>query len=118
MIRKHLSFSIITASELINPYTHAHLPIKPYISEEDLYAKIFQSAADLKDWKKTPLVHRKDLVTKLVQRVLLDKDNLKPLISEFTGKSYKNIEEEFRRVRSVSGKLIEDCEPALAEKRQ
>ena len=93
MIGKNLRYSIITASKLINPYTHAHLPVKPYISESSLYEKITQAAADLRAWKKVPVVDRRKGVEGFVGKVLEDKENLKPLISSFTGKSFKNIDE-------------------------
>lgn len=49
-----------------------------------------------------------------MQKVISDKEELKPVISEFLGKSYKDIDEEFRKLEVVSEKLINDSIKALS----
>lgn len=63
----------VTASQLINPYTYEHLPVRPYISEEDIYGKVSQCASAYQKWRKVPLVNRQELVKGFVDRVLGDK---------------------------------------------
>lgn len=114
MIRTwHSIAGIVTASQLINPYTHEHLPVKPYISEEDLFARISTTTAAFRNWRMRPLNERKQFVDDFVKKVLSEKEQLKPTIAEFTGKSYRNIDEEFRKLERVSQQLIHDSSIAF-----
>lgn len=50
---------------------------------------------------------RVDLVKKFVHQILSEKEILKPIIAHEIGKSYRNIDEEFKRVEKIADKLIE-----------
>lgn len=64
------------------------------------------AAVSFRKWKEVPLNDRVDLVKKFVDKIISEKEILKPLISQSIGKSYKNIDEEFRRIENISYKLI------------
>jgi len=49
-------------------------------------------------WNEVKLNDRIDLVSKFVQSIINDKNMLKPIIAAEIGKSFADIEEEFRRV--------------------
>lgn len=65
------------------------------------------AAVSFRKWKEVPLNDRVDLVKKFVDKIISEKEILKPLISQSIGKSYNNIDEEFRRIENISYKLIE-----------
>lgn len=65
-----------------------------------------ECARDFRQWRKVPRLERKAKVELFVDSVIQDKEILKPLIAGFVGKSFRNIDEEFRRIKNVSGNLI------------
>lgn len=71
------------------------------------------STIAFRQWKAVTLDNRIELVKKFVCSVLSDKEILKPQIAGEIGKSYKNIDEEFERVKEIADKFIESGRHAL-----
>jgi acyl-CoA reductase-like NAD-dependent aldehyde dehydrogenase len=81
-----------TSSKIINPYTHNPLPTRPYLTEAELFERVTECSRDFRRWRRVSVGERKELVSKFVDTIIKDKEYLKPIISDFTGKSFKNIE--------------------------
>lgn len=57
-------------------------------------------------WRTVRLEERIKSVEAFVKSILADKEILKPQISQELGKSYRNVDEEFRRIEEISFSLI------------
>lgn len=102
-------------SQLMNPYTREPISRKHYLRDEEIFSKVTSTAQAYKCWREYKLERRIELVTALVNSVIKDRDQLKPIIAAEIGKSFRDIDREFDRIDRLSEKFIASGRENLRE---